>query len=113
MPDFYSEPFLQLAGLTHRSALISWGAFYFKVKDSGTSFKLVDDEDLKNVHPPRKDTIGASAAPYGPALVEVFKSDALVSTASTTSANHCWVTGLEADTEYTYRVLVKGDVWGR
>jgi tartrate-resistant acid phosphatase type 5 len=114
MPDFYAEPFIQLAGLTHRSALITWGAFYFKIKDSGASFKLVDDDDLKDVHPPRKDTIGASSAPYGPARVEVFdKSGALVSSASTTSANHCWVSGLEADTEYTYRVLVKNDVWGR
>src|SRR5688500_11486879 len=72
MPNFYSEPFLHLAGLTHRSVLISWGAFYFKVKGSDTHFKLVDDDDLKHVHPPRKDTIGASSAPYGPARVEVF-----------------------------------------
>lgn len=114
MPDFYSEPFLQLAGLTHRSALISWGAFYFKVKDSGKSFKLVDDDDLKHVHPPRKDTIGASSAPYGTATVEVFdKSGVLVGRAATTATNHCWVTGLEPDTEYDYRVTVNGDVWGR
>jgi hypothetical protein len=114
MPDYYSEPFLQLAGLTHRSALITWGAFYFKVKDSGASFKLVDDSDLEDVHPPRKDTIGATSASYGPARIEVFdRSGALVRTASTTSSNYCWVTGLEADTEYTYRVLVRSDVWAR
>jgi tartrate-resistant acid phosphatase type 5 len=114
MPSFHSEPFLQLAGLTHRSALITWGAFYFKVRDSGASFKLVDDGDLDDVHPPRKSTIGASSASYGPARVEVFdKSGVLVSSAATTSGNFCWVSGLQADTEYTYRVLVKGDVWGR
>ena len=114
MPDFYSEPFLQLAGLTHRSALITWGAFYFKVKVSDATFKLVDDDDLKHIHPPRKDTIGASSAPFGPACVEVYdKSGKRVTSASTTSANHCWVTGLDPDTEYTYRVTVKGDVWAK
>lgn len=34
MPAFHSEPFLQLAELTHKSALVTWGAFYFKGKDS-------------------------------------------------------------------------------
>lgn len=28
MPNFYSEPYIYLAGLTHKSALIAWGAFY-------------------------------------------------------------------------------------
>ena len=32
---FLSEPFVHLAGLTHKSALDAWGAFYFRVKDSG------------------------------------------------------------------------------
>jgi hypothetical protein len=114
MPNFYSEPFLQLAGLTHRSALISWGGFYFKVKDSGASFKLVDDDDLKHIHPPRKDTIGASSAPYGPARVEVFDmAGRLVSSASTIETNYCWLIGLEPDTEYRYRVTVNDDQWGR
>lgn len=114
MPNFYAEPFLHLAGLTHRSALVSWGAFYFKVKDSGTDFKLVDDADLKHVHPPRKDTIGAGSATYGPARVEVSDlSGALVASASTTTTNYCWVTGLEPDTEYRYRVFVNDDEWAR
>jgi tartrate-resistant acid phosphatase type 5 len=114
MPAFHSEPFLQLAGLTHKSALITWGAFYFKVKDSGATFKLVDDSDLEDVHPPRKSTIGANSASYGPARVEVFdNSGALVSSVSTTATNFCWVSGLAADTEYMYRVLVKGEEWGR
>jgi tartrate-resistant acid phosphatase type 5 len=114
MPEFHSEPFLQLAGLTHKSALMTWGAFYFKVKHAGKSFKLVDDSDLDHIHPPRESTIGASSASYGPARVEVFDaSGALVRSAVTTSTNFCWVSGLEADTEYTYRVLVKGEVWGR
>ena len=38
MPDYYSEPFLNLAGLTHKSALIAWGAFYFRVKNNESDF---------------------------------------------------------------------------
>src|SRR5829696_6617774 len=59
MPDYYSEPFLNLAGLTHKSALIAWGAFYFRVKNNDSDFKLVDDDDLNHVYPPRHQTVGA------------------------------------------------------
>lgn len=114
MPDFFSEPFLHLAGLTHKSALIAWGAFYFRVKDAGKKFKLVDDDDLKHIHPPRRESVGARSEPYGNAKVEV--SDAagnVVATASALDANHCWVSGLEPDTEYTYRVSVNGEEWAR
>jgi len=114
MPDYYSEPFLTLAGLTHKSALISWGAFYFRVKNSGQEFKLVDDDDLKNVHPPRADSIGAKSKPYGNAKVEVMDlAGNVVTTAFTSQANHCWVTGLAPDTEYTYRVLVNDEEWAQ
>ncbi len=114
MPEFHSEPFLHLAGLTHKSALIAWGAFYFRVKSSDGKFKLVDDSGLKHVHPPRHETIGAKSEPYGDARVEVFdKSDKIVASAATTTENHCWVVGLEPDTEYTYRVIVNDEEWGQ
>jgi len=111
MPDFYSEPFLCLAGLTHKSALIAWGAFYFRVKDSGDSFKLVDDDDLKFIHPPREDSIGAASKSYGPARVVVsdLAGNVVATAANNDDVNHCWVTGLEPDTEYTYKVFVKGE----
>ena len=32
MPEFHAEPYLHLAGLSHKSALIAWGAFYFKTR---------------------------------------------------------------------------------
>jgi hypothetical protein len=70
MPEFHAEPYIYLPTVTHKSALIAWGAFYFRVT-SRDRFKLVDDSDLKYVHPPRKDSIGACSAPYGPARVEV------------------------------------------
>src|SRR6185436_123565 len=44
--------------------------------------------------------------------VEVYDvSGKLVSCATTEVANHCWVSGLQPDTEYTYKVLVKGQEW--
>ena len=45
MPEFHSEPYVYLAGLSHKSALIAWGAFYFRTRSDGTA-KLVDDDEL-------------------------------------------------------------------
>jgi hypothetical protein len=111
MPEFHAEPYIYLPAVTHKSALIAWGAFYFRVTSRGAA-KLVDDQDLKYVHPPRKDSIGACSAPYGPARVEVLDpGGAVVATAKTEATNHCWVAGLRPDTEYTYRVFVKDAEW--
>src|SRR3954469_20930198 len=113
MPEFHAEPYIYLPAVTHESALIAWGAFYFRVTSKGR-WKLVDDSDLKYVHPPRKDSIGARSAPYGPAHVEVADSSGrIVSTAKTEATNHCWLAGLNADTEYTYKVFVKADEWAQ
>ena len=111
MPEFHSEPYIYLPAVSHKSALIAWGAFYFRTNSRG-KWKIVDDDDLKYVHPPRKDSIGAQSAPYGPARVELYDaSGKLVSCAQTEVANHCWVAGLSHDTEYTYRILIKGQEW--
>ena len=111
MPEFHAEPYIYLPALSHKSALIAWGAFYFRTNSRG-KWKIVDDDDLKYVHPPRKDSIGAQSAPYGPARVEVYDSSGkVVSCATTEVANHCWLSGLEPDTEYTYKVFVKGQEW--
>jgi hypothetical protein len=122
VPEFHAEPYLHLAGLSHKSALISWGAFYFKTKSrhadpSGVRgparWKLVEDRDLRHVHPPRRETIGARSDPYGPARVNVYDaSGTLVSTTFTETTNYCWVTGLSPNTEYRYEVLVKDEPWG-
>jgi len=112
MPDFYAEPYLHLAGLSHKSALITWGAFYFKTKANEPDFKLVDDSDLKHVFPSRRQSIGAASESYGPAEVTVRdRAGTVVKKAPTTTKNHVWVTGLEPDTEYRYQVEVKGDLW--
>jgi tartrate-resistant acid phosphatase type 5 len=109
MPEFHAEPYLYLAGLTHKSALIAWGAFYFRVKKNEGKFKLIDDSTLKHVHPPRRETIGARSEPYGDGRVEVYDKSGtkLIASAATTTSNHCWVAGLEPDTEYSYKVIVK------
>jgi hypothetical protein len=57
------EPYLYIAGLTHKSALIAWGGFYFKIARIEREWRLIDDSDLDTVHPPRKSSIGASSFP--------------------------------------------------
>ena len=111
MPEFHAEPYIYLPTVTHKSALVAWGAFYFRASRRG-SLKLVDDDDLRFVHPPRRDSIGARSSPYGPARVEVSDtSGALVSVATTEVANHCWIPNLKPETEYVYKVFVKGEEW--
>ena len=112
MPEFHSEPYVYLAGLSHKSALIAWGAFYFRARTDGRA-KLVDDEDLQWVHPPRSDSIGCTSKPYGPARVEIHDmSGTLVASGLTNTHNHCAISGLAADTRYTYSVTVKHELWG-
>jgi tartrate-resistant acid phosphatase type 5 len=112
VPEFHAEPYVYLAGLSHKSALIAWGAFYFKARSEGRA-KLVEDSDLQWVHPPRCDSIGAQSTPYGPALVEVRnEAGVVVAEGLTNTCNHCAISGLEADTRYTYTVTVKHEVWG-
>ena len=112
MPEFHAEPYLHLAGLSHTSALITWGAFYFKTR-STKEWKIVEDHDLRYVHPPRRESIGARSAPYGEARVNVYRADdTLAATGVSETTNFCWVSGLEPDTRYRYEVLVNGEVWG-
>jgi tartrate-resistant acid phosphatase type 5 len=112
VPEFHAEPYLHLAALTHTSALVTWGAFYFKTRTKH-AWKLVEDHDLRYVHPPRRESIGARSAPYGPARVNVYDpAGTLVGTAFTETTNFCWITGLTPDTRYRYEVLVNGEAWG-
>jgi tartrate-resistant acid phosphatase type 5 len=113
VPEFHAEPYLHLAELTHNTALITWGAFYFKTRSNG-SWKIVEDHDLRYVHPPRRESIGARSAPYGPAQVNVFADDgSLVATAATDTTNFCWIRGLQPNTRYRYEVIVNGEHWGQ
>ncbi len=112
MPEFHAEPYLHLAGVSPTSAIIAWGAFYFRVR-ARDGFKLVDDRDLAKVHPPREDSIGVRSAPYGRARVNVFDSTgAMTATAQTETTNWCHLNGLRPDTAYTYEVIVNDEIWG-
>ncbi len=112
--EFHREEYLQLADVSQKTAIISWGSFFFRIKDKRGDFKLVDDSDLDRVHPPRRQTIGAHSEPYGDAVVEVREAatGAIAAVAATTLTNHVRITGLTPDTEYTYRVVVNGEPWG-
>jgi tartrate-resistant acid phosphatase type 5 len=112
--DVHFEEFLYLASLGHDKALIAWGGFYFRRGDSPYGeWRIVDDEELNAVAPtPRTETIGAGSEPFGEAVVEVLAGDRTVARARTGTHNHVWVTSLEPDTEYRYRVLVDGRPWG-
>jgi tartrate-resistant acid phosphatase type 5 len=113
VPEFHAEPYLHLAGLSHQSALITWGAFYFKTR-STKEWKIVEDHDLRYVHPPRRESIGARSAPYGRARVQVYNmAGDLAATAFTETCNFCWVTGLAPDTRYRYEVIVNDETWGQ
>ena len=71
VPELHAEPYLHLAELTHDAALVTWGTFYFKTR-SNHEWKLVEGHDLRYVHPPRRESIGARSSPYGPARVTVY-----------------------------------------
>jgi tartrate-resistant acid phosphatase type 5 len=112
MPDFevHFEEFLHLAGLGHDEALIAWGGFYFRRGDSPYGeWRILDDEELPDG---RTETIGAGSEPFGHATVEIEHAGRVVARAETVEHNHVWVSGLEPDTEYRYRVQVDGRPWG-
>jgi tartrate-resistant acid phosphatase type 5 len=111
--EFHREEYLQLADVTYKTAIISWGSFFFRIKDKRGDFKLVDDSDLDRVHPPRRQTIGAHSEPYGDAVVEVRETATgeVAAVAATSLTNYVRITGLTADTEYSYRVMVNGEPW--
>jgi hypothetical protein len=110
----HREPFICLAGVTHNSALITWGAFFFKVDDDG-EFHLLEDKDLRRMRefPKRNSSIGAASEPYDPdGRVEIFDSNNNLVSVNVTGANHCFVTGLAPATDYRYRIIIEGAEWG-
>lgn len=120
MPNSHFEPYLYLPELTDTSVMIAWGGFFFWTTGEhpvdGDDFKLVDDEALRMVNPPRQSSIGASSEPYdrtpAGALVEVFEAGSATPVRSVRApgANHAIVTGLSPDTEYEYRVVTNGSI---
>lgn len=71
----YFEQYVHLAEVTPDAALISWGGFWFRLSEAGGGDALVDDADLDQVAPQRRETIGARSSPFGHGVVEVRDSD--------------------------------------
>jgi tartrate-resistant acid phosphatase type 5 len=112
-PQLHVEPFLHLVDVTEERALIAWGAFWFERTDDDPHWRIVDDERLPEVAGGRRGCIGAGAEPFGATEVEVLDAaGAVVARAATSERSWAWVSGLEPDTEYRYRVLVDGREWG-
>lgn len=110
-PEVHHEPFVHLVDVSHERALIAWGAFCFTREDAGARWDIVDDEQLFDVAG-RRTCIGSSAEAFGSANVQVVDADGgLVAEAQTSERSWVWVTGLEPDTEYAYRIVVDGQSW--
>lgn len=106
------EPFVHLAEVDDDQALVTWGGFWFVPFADGRGVRIVDDEELEQVEPGRRESIGARARSYGPAVVEAFGPDGrLAARAEAHDANHAWLRGLRPDTEYRYRIRVDGQPW--
>ena len=111
-PEVHFEPFLHLVDAGAEEALIAWGGFYFRRGDSPYGeWRIVDDEELREVAGERTGTIGLSSEPYGEAVVEVEREGETVARVEVAEANYAWVRGLEPGTEHRYRVWVDGQPW--
>ena len=109
--DTHVEPFVHLVDVTHDGALIAWGGFHFRRDQVNERWEIVDDSDLQE-HFGRHTCIGHGAEPFGEAVVQVTDTDGrVVAEAGTSDRTWVWVEGLEADTEYRYRVIVDGTDW--
>ena len=116
------EQYVYLPALTHDSAIVAWGGFYFEVESENgkEEWKLLEDEDIPDRDPARPGSIGLNSKLCGPAAqVEVVNLDSGESRiVSVEGSNHAEIRGLEANTEYRYRVTVldengAGIEWGK
>jgi len=99
----FEEEYIYLAGLTHTTAFIAWGKFFFD--DSG---KVLDRGAME--------TIGANSFVFTQPFAEVSVRDAMTDEALppilSAGGNFCVVRGLKPDTEYRYSIKAKdGDTW--
>lgn len=103
----FDEEYIYLAGLTHNTAMIAWGKFFFD--DSG---KVLDRGAME--------TIGENSHVFTQPFAEINVRDAMTDEALppilAAGANFCVVRGLKPNTEYRYNIKVKdGDnerLWG-
>lgn len=109
--DLHVEPFVHLVDLSHDSALIAWGAFYFHRTSPGGRWEILDDSELPD-RTGRHTSIGHDAEPFGDATVRVYDAHGgVVAEARTAERSWVWVRGLAPTTTYTYRITVDGADW--
>ncbi len=112
MPDTHFEPFVHLVDVTAGRALIAWGGFWFRRDDPDGRWRVLADGHLRDVDHGRTASMGVRSEPYGEAVVEVLDlKGGVVSSRGTDTVNHVWIDGLDADTEYRYRITVDGRPW--
>lgn len=125
----YREEYIYLAGLTHNSVMIAWGAFFFKVKgklDTG-QWEIIKDKDLhkhkyEDVKLDRRDLIGQWSAPYAKPGTDQQAPIEVVITEKNSNVkkkyffphyiNDVTINNLSPDTDYTYKVILNGKEWG-
>jgi hypothetical protein len=113
----HREEYLVLAGVTHKSALVTWGAIHLKAKEAGGRYKVLDEEEgaVEKLNPPRFGQIGLRSGRYAEQSVRVgLKRVGSTQTEwkdGDPARNHLWIYGLQADTPYEYEVEIDGKPW--
>ncbi len=108
--DRFFEPFVYVADVTDTAALVAWGGFFLERTEN--VWGIVDDDDLPAGARRQGGSIGVQSAPYGRARVELLDAaGSVVGAAEVDDRNHAWLTGLQPDTSYRYRITVDGEPW--
>src|SRR5262245_42608132 len=112
------EEYLYLPALTHDSAIIAWGGFFFEFEmedDGEEEWKLLDDDKLWKRRR-RRESIGAKSEPYAPRARVVVRQtggdpldEVRAIEVNVEDDNHAIVRGLRANTKYEYRVFVQDE----
>jgi hypothetical protein len=111
----HQEEYLVLAGVTHKSALVTWGAMHLKAKENGGRYEVMDDDAVEKFNPPRRGQIGLRSSRYAVRSARVGITRAGAGHTEWVDAdparNHAWITGLEPNTAYDYVLEVDGEPW--
>jgi len=110
MPEkpLHFEEFLYLPSLTHDGVIIAWGGFYFEVDEhhGKEEWKALDVDEVRK-QKGRRELVGEKSEPYGSqARVQVTPEGGSPIDIGIAGANCAVVTGLQANTTYTYKVFV-------
>ena len=111
MTETHFEPFLHLADVGPDRALVTWGGFWFHRRTPTRGGTSSTTSSWATSTPAAR---RASARGRRPTAMRSSRSSTRPGRWSPRRApttNHVWVTGLQPDTAYRYRVLVDGEEW--